>query len=101
MNIEIIEHDEIVDINCRGFIEGLEDSLKIKREFQKAVMLNSKKKVNIYFYDSFTLPSSVIGTILELKEIEHIDISIKVEKKELFETLRRLTLVEILNIQKL
>jgi len=100
MNIEIKESGNHLDIFCIGSFDSIDESIKIKREFQKAVALNSGKKLNIHFQDTLALPSSVIGTMLELKEIENADISIIVNRDELFEALRRLTLLEILNVKK-
>lgn len=98
MKIKVIENNGNVEMRCKGTNENMEEVMEFKKELKKQVMLHNDKHITISFYGCLTLPSSIIGAILELKEIENINIVVTVEKKELYETLRRLALIEILDV---
>ncbi|MFP4332053.1 MAG: hypothetical protein ACLFQJ_02025 [Campylobacterales bacterium] len=92
--------DDFVEIVCKGSITTHEQTLEFKKTLHKNFNVYSSSKIKIIFEDCYSLPSSVIGAILELKEIEKADIEVVVDKDELYSALKKLTLIEILNVSK-
>lgn len=92
--------DDFVEIVCRGSISTHEETLEFKKSMHKSFNMYSSSRIRLVFEDCYSLPSSIIGAILELKEIEKADIEVVVTKDELYSALKKLTLIEILNVSK-
>ncbi len=88
------------EFNIFEEIQNYQEIVQIKSAMQNQAGLTPDNEFRIYFHDAMIVPSSVIGTLLELVEIHNIKLSVIVSKPELFESLKKLTLIEILNVKK-
>lgn len=92
--------DDFVEFICKGSVTTHEQILYFKKVLHKNFNVYSGSKIKIVFEECYSLPSSIIGTILELKEIEKADIEVVVARDELYSALKKLTLIDILNVSK-
>jgi len=95
MNIELVDKSGTQSLKVLGQISSLQDTIEFKQHLQRAC---ASGPVNIYFEDCIMIPSSVLGAILQKKEIDKMTVKVFVRQKELIESLQRLRLSDILNL---
>ena len=95
MDIEIGNKSGTPSLTVKGQISSLQDTMEFKKALQSACTSGS---VNIYFEECIVLPSSVIGALLQKKEIDKVVLKIFVRQKELIESLQRLRLSDMLGL---
>jgi hypothetical protein len=100
MEVSINRGSESLEVEVRGGIDSFQEISELKNRLHTHARIHPEIPMEIYFLDAYVIPSSVIGTILELIEIEKIEVRVKVAKEELYETLQKLMLQEILHLQK-
>ncbi len=81
-------------------VVNYQDIVAIKSTLQNVITINPDKNVKVIIHDAMSLPSSIIGSLLEFVEIHNIKLTLVVHKNELYSSMQKLTLVEILNVKK-
>lgn len=99
MEIKKVEKDSEIEFHIFGHIENFQDITAIKSALKNRTILHSFEKVVIVVFDAISLPSSVIGTLLELIEILSLKVEVHVVQEELYKSLKRLTLIDILSVK--
>ena len=84
-------------IDIHGVIRSIEDSEKLK----EALNTLSTTTVEINVYDSFALPSTVIGILLKKANVDKTTLYHRVHNERLFSLLDNLNLVDALNASKI
>lgn len=100
MRIEKRVDDSCVEFNIFEEIQNYQEIVQIKSALHNQAGLSPQKEFRISFCDALIVPSSVIGTLLELVEIHNINLNVTVVKPELYESLKKLTLIDILHVKK-
>jgi hypothetical protein len=95
MKIETGDKSGIRSLTVLGQIASLQDVTEFKQVLARAC---SQGSVNIYFEESIVLPSSIIGALLQKKEIDKVELKIFVRRKELLESLQKLRLSDMLGL---
>ena len=98
MNISDYKRGDTAIIEVVGDIKSVSEIAEFKSQFSK-VCLSKPKFLEISFIDSSFIASAVIGALLQKKEIDKLQMSVIVSKKELFDSIARLGLVDILNVR--
>jgi predicted FMN-binding regulatory protein PaiB len=86
-------------LNIEGMVENIDDCKQISKNVKELAKQNDNKVV-IVFKDSFVIPSTLIGQMLKLIQVDKIAIHIKANN-DLFALLERLNLIKTFNVSKL
>jgi len=92
--MEIKQTKNIIEVN--GVIKTINNSQLLVDAIKEAAKTGS---VVLKINDSFSLPSTVIGELLKLKDND-VDITIEIKDEILYELLDDLNLVDTFNIKK-
>jgi len=92
--MEIRQSGNIIEVD--GVIKTITDSQQLVDAIQAAAQNGS---VIIKINDSFSLPSTVIGKLLKMKD-SGVKISLEVKDEILYELLDDLNLIEAFNVRK-
>lgn len=98
MKAEIVNRVGTKELVVTDQIHSLQDVVEFKQMLQ-LVCSDKNISVSIIFENALIVPSSVIGALLQKKEIDMIKLTVVTRQKELFESLSRLGLAEVLNIK--
>jgi len=90
---------EYAKVIVKGIVENVDDCIQISST-AKEVAKSSSGSVTIEFPDSFVIPSTLIGQILKMIQVDNMTVSIKANN-DLYELLDRLSLVSIFNVSKI
>lgn len=101
MNLETKTTDKELVLAISGTISTLNEAMSIKDTMKKLISSHPGKELRVNIYDAIVLPSSVIGTMLEISEINKTKLTIHIAKDELIEGVKKLKLDEVLKIHKL
>jgi len=82
-------------------VSSLSDALEVRESMEKLISTYPDYKMVVQIYDAVVMPSSLIGTMLKISEINKVNLVIRVAKDELIDGLHKLKLDEILKIEKL
>ena len=92
--MEIRQNGNIIEVD--GVIKTITDSQQLVDAIQAA---STNGSVIIKINDSFSLPSTVIGKLLKMKD-GGVKISLEVKDEILYELLDDLNLIEAFNVRK-
>jgi hypothetical protein len=95
MKIETGSKSGAVSLTVFGQIASLQDATKFKQILSRTC---SQGPVSVYFEECIVLPSSVIGALLQKKEIDKAELKIFIRRKELMESLQKLRLSDMLGL---
>ena len=84
-------------IEIVGTIRGIDDVARIKEAID-AFRLEEGENLNISIKDSFSMPSALIGYLLQLVEQQKIQLSLTVDDEMLAELLEDLNLKKVFNL---
>jgi hypothetical protein len=92
---------EILDsvLSIEGVVENVDDCNQISKNIQNIAKKNNNQ-VNIIFKDSFIIPSTLIGQILKLIQVDKITVNVQANS-DLYTLLDRLNLLEAFNVSML
>ena len=82
-----------------GIVENVDDCTQISSAM-KEVAKNSGNSVAVEFLDSFVIPSTLIGQILKMIQVDNMTIRVKANS-DLYELLDRLSLVSVFNVSRI
>lgn len=88
-----------VDITIDSDVISMQEAMDFKRHLSFIVSKKHIHKLRVYISSAYSIPSSIIGVLLKYKEIEHIQIEVFVKREELYGTLDKLNLSELLNVK--
>jgi len=93
--MDIKRNGNIIEVD--GIIKTISDSELLINEIKEAA---NSGRVLVKINDSFSLPSTVIGALLKLKD-NNVDIELEIKDEILYELLNDLNLVNQLNVRKI
>jgi hypothetical protein len=96
MTLEITNNGNDSNIVVSGVIRSVEDSTQLNEAIESV----STPSLQIVILDSFSMTSTVIGTLLKCTHAKKINLNIKVHNARLFTLFDNLNLVGELNIKK-
>lgn len=85
-------------IRVEGTIQGVQEAADLKRTLTEQAGAGAGS-ITLVLSDTPVLPSSVIGALLRLVEIEKVEVSLRVRSPELRESLKKLNFETILHVQ--
>ena len=94
MEMKLKRNGNVIEVE--GLIKTMADSKTLNEEVKNV----EDNEVIIRIYDSFGLPSSVIGHLMKLKD-EGKNIVLEVKEESLYDLLDNLMLTEELNVKKI
>jgi len=97
MKIEKIKEAAGVKLIVTGLIKSVEDSATFKEAALEAFTANHNAQITIHIKESFIITSSIIGTLLKMIKKDGAKISLYIYQNDLFELIKKLNLVELLN----
>ncbi len=100
MDIKVEKDSTKLELIITGSVNSIQDSMSIKSTLSSVIGTNKGVAITVKILDSYTLPSSIIGTFLKYREIDKLDLTVIVKQDELYNSLDRLNLVSILNVKK-
>ena len=83
-----------------GAIQGVQEAADVKKSLTEQAGAGAGS-ISLVLADAAVLPSSVIGALLRLVEIEKVEVALRVRSPELRESLRKLNFDTILNVQEM
>ena len=98
MTIQTTDKSGTPALTVKGQIGSLQDTVEFKQALRQACMSSKNGAVSVYFEECIILPSSIIGALLQKKEIDKMEIKTFVRQKELSESIQRLRLADILGL---
>jgi len=93
--MDVRQNGNMVEVN--GVIKTIQDSQELINAIKNASKTGS---IIIRINDSFSIPSTVIGELLKIKD-SGVNISIEVKDEILYELLDDLNLVHTFNVRKI
>ena len=99
MELTIDRERNQIRIRATGAITTTQEAMTLKKGLSEAVRGEEHATITVEIPDSFFLPSSVIGSLLQLAEIEHHKVELHAKQPELRESLKKLGLDQILGVR--
>jgi len=93
--MNILMQDDITHIT--GNIKSINDFEKIQLALEKQI--KTHKKIKLFFIDSLSITSSVIGYLNKLVQGDKIDLELFVSNKSLIELLKDLKLTDVFKVK--
>jgi len=84
-----------------GYVEGIEDSNSVMNALNSVIKNSKGGVVSLVLEEAFVIPSSLIGLLLEIKENYEHEIEILAKNEKLITLMKRLNLIDVLNIKKI
>jgi len=88
-------------VSVIGYVEGIEDSNSVMDALNSVIENNKGGVISLILEDAFVIPSSLIGLLLETKENYEHKIEILAKNEKLITLMKRLNLIDVLNIKKI
>ena len=101
MEISTTHQGATTKITVTGTVDTVVNAEKVRSEVNTAHQNNPSGRIELYFEDSFVIPSSLIGALMKLARLDGADVNVMVRDSQLFQLLDRLKLVDLLNVQKI
>lgn len=101
MEVKTVQSGGTAQVTVQGTVDTVVNAEKVRTEVNTAHKNNPSGRIELYFEDSFVIPSSLIGALMKLARMDGADIHVMVKDAQLFQLLDRLKLVELLNVQKI
>ena len=101
MKLESKVTGSVVVLSIYESITSLGESLEVKNAIEKLISTYPEAELHVNVHDALIMPSSVIGTMLKISEINKVNLSLFLAKDELMDNMKKMKLDEILNIKKL
>lgn len=99
MQIEKRESGERVEVYVEGSPASIGDSEELKEEILRAYS-EPERPLDIYFATAPAISSNLIGFFMKAIKADKADLRVFVKNRELYESLRRLNMLDIINVNR-
>jgi len=99
MELSISRNGSHIHLTAAGAITTTQDAMEFKKVLNQEIRGLESGTITIDIPDSYLLPSSIIGLLLQLAEIDHHTIELNARQADLRESLRKLGLAQILGVK--
>ena len=101
MKLNVEKSGRTARITVEGAIQSVQDAMDVKKALSDQVAVDPGVALELRLPDASVLPSSVIGALLRLVEIDKAQVSLQVGQEVLRESLKKLNFDAILHVRSL